>query len=137
MAERALLGVALALAGLVCGGCSRDASAGTEAPRVAAPAAGAAEVSCGAGKAECPTQRWMKANLQAHLRSRDYARLSAALEQLAKAEPSGFDGWAESARAGAEAAGRADEAGVSKSCESCHEQHRDTFRRTLRAQSLL
>jgi len=122
---------------LLLGGCSRDASAGSEAPPAAAPAAAAAEVSCGTGKAECPTQRWMKANLQAHMRSKDYTRLEAALKQLSEVEPQGFDGWAESARAGAEAASRGDEAGVSKSCEGCHKQHRDTFRRTLRTQPIL
>ena len=137
MAERAPFSVALLLAPLLFGGCSRDASAGSEAPAAATPAAATAEVSCGTGKAECPTQRWMKANLQAHMRSKDYARLGAALKQLSEVEPKGFDGWAESARAGAEAASRGDEAGVSKSCEGCHKQHRDTFRRTLRTQQLL
>jgi hypothetical protein len=133
VAEKVLAPIALVLAPLLLGGCSRDASAGSEAPPAAA---ATAEVSCGTGKAECPTQRWMKANLQAHLRSRDFARLSTALTQLAAVEPKGFDGWAESARAGAEAASRGDEAGVSKSCEGCHKQHRDTFRRTLRTQPL-
>jgi hypothetical protein len=137
VAERVLAPIALVLAPLLLGSCSRDASAGSEAPTAAPPAAATAEVSCGAGKAECPTQRWMKANLQAHMRSRDYARLGTALEQLAEVEPKGFDGWAESARAGAEAASRGDEAGISKSCEGCHKQHRDTFRRTLRTQPLL
>jgi hypothetical protein len=137
VAERVLAPIALVLAPLLLGGCSRDASAGSEAPPAAAPAAATAEVSCGTGKAECPTQRWMKANLQVHMRSRDYARLGTALKQLAEVEPTGFDGWAESALAGAEAASRGDEAGISKSCESCHKQHRDTFRRTLRTQPLL
>jgi hypothetical protein len=125
--------LALALAPLLLGGCSRDASARPEE----AVSENRPEVSCGTGKQECPTQRWMKANLQAFQRTKDYARLGAALEQLAEVEPKGFDGWAESARAGAEAAARSDEAGVSKSCENCHRAHRDTFRRTLRAQQLL
>ena len=137
MAERALFPLWLVLGQLLLGGCSRDASAGSAAPPSAAPAAATAELSCGTGKAECPTQRWMKANLQAHLRSRDYVRLGAALKQLAAATPKGFDGWEQSALVGAEAASRGDVAGVSKSCEGCHKQHRDTFRRTLRTQPLL
>lgn len=92
--------------------------------------------SCGSGGAECPMQRWMKANLQAFQRSHDYSRLTAALEQLAELEPKGFDGWAESSRQGAEAAARKDEAGISKSCETCHKAHRDSYRRTLRSQAL-
>jgi hypothetical protein len=133
VAERSLLRLALLLGPLLFGGCSRDASLRHETLAAETPA----EASCGTGKAECPTQRWMKANLQAHMRSRDYTRLGAALQRLAEVEPKGFDGWAESARAGAEAASHADEAGVSRSCESCHKQHRDSFRRTLRAQQLL
>jgi hypothetical protein len=138
VAEKALLPIALVLAPLLLGGCSRDASAGSGEPTAPAPAEALADASCGtAGKAECPTQRWMKANLQAHLRSRDYARLGAALKKLAEVEPKGMEGWAESALGGAEAAARGDEAGVSKSCEGCHKQHRETFRRTLRTQPLL
>ena len=92
--------------------------------------------SCGSGGAECPMQRWMKANLQAFQRSRDYARLATAFEQLAELQPKGFDGWVESSRQGAEAAARKDDAGVSKSCETCHKAHRDSYRRTLRSQPL-
>jgi hypothetical protein len=102
----------------------------------AGPSGSDAVPSCGSGGAECPMQRWMKANLQAYQRSRDYTRLAAAFEQLAGMEPKGYDGWAESSRQGAEAATKKDDAGVSKSCETCHKAHRDGYRRTLRGQAL-
>jgi hypothetical protein len=138
------------LAGLV--GACNQASAGVEKSghekgngikaaaavgEAAGPSDGSGAVpSCGSGGAECQMQRWMKANLQAFQRSHDYARLASAFEQLAELEPKGYDGWAESSRRGAEAAARKDEAGVSKSCETCHKAHRDTYRRTLRSQAL-
>jgi hypothetical protein len=120
-------------------GGSRDrAGAVSTAPGEAAgPSQGPDAVpSCGSGGAECPMQRWMKANLQAFQRSRDYSRLAAAFAQLAELEPKGYDGWAESSRQGAEAAAKKDDAGVSKSCETCHKAHRDSYRRTLRSQAL-
>ncbi|HKU48229.1 MAG TPA: hypothetical protein VJQ58_15195 [Burkholderiales bacterium] len=153
MAERARPRPVFLLLTLLIGACNQ-ASAGVEkgsgekgtgdkagAVNTAAEAAGPSASSeaapgCGSGGAECPMQRWMKANLQAFQRSRDYSRLAAAFEQLAELEPKGFDGWAESSRQGAEAATRKDEAGVSKSCETCHKAHRDSYRRTLRSQAL-
>jgi len=153
VAERAALRSGFVLLAMLVGACNR-ASAGVEkasgegtADKAAVASAAAGEAagpsgspdavpSCGSGGAECPMQRWMKANLQAFQRSKDYARLATALEQLAEMEPKGFDGWAESSRQGAEAAARKDEAGVSKSCETCHKAHRDGYRRTLRSQPL-
>ena len=149
MAERARNLFAGVLLAALAGACSTSAAANVDKPSSAGasgPAASAAAPagetpggvpSCGSGKAECPMQRWMKANLQTFQRSHDHARLAEAFEQLAKVEPKGFDGWEDSARQGAEAAAKGDEAGVSRSCETCHRAHRDTYRRTLRAQALL
>ena len=123
MAERARRRPSIALLALLLGACNQ-ASAGVEkgsgdkgtgdkagAVSTAGEAAGPsgsseAMPSCGSGGAECPMQRWMKANLQAFQRSRDYSRLAAAFEQLAELEPKGFDGWEESSRQGAEAAAK-------------------------------
>lgn len=153
MAERSSLRAAFALLALLVGACnhasagvekaSGDERTGDEAGAVSAAGeatgrSGSSEgaSSCGSGGAECPMQRWMKANLQAFQRSRDYARLAAAFGQLAELEPKGFHGWAESSRQGAEAAARKDDAGVSKSCETCHKAHRDSYRHALRSQAL-
>ena len=143
MAERKSLLPVITLLSLLVGACNQASAGGvtTESSPVAAAGpkgsvAAGDEPSCGTGSAECPMQRWMKANLQAFQRSRDYARLATAFEQLAALSPKGYDGWEASARQGAEAAARKDEAGVSKSCETCHKAHRDTYRRTLRAQAL-
>lgn len=122
-------GLALCLLGAF--GC-RSSEAKADVPAAAATAA-----SCGvSGAPDCPLQLWMKANLQSHLRRRDFARLGTALHELAQKEPRGYGGWAESAERGAAAAARADEAGVRESCQTCHEQHRDRFRQTQRAQNL-
>lgn len=145
MADRARTFCAAALLAALAAACSTKAAAeGAPSSEGASGAVDKSAVatpgevqSCGPGKAECPMQRWMKANLQAFQRSHDNARLAAAFEQLAEVEPSGYEGWAASARQGAEAAARGDDAGVSRSCETCHRQHRDTFRRTLRTKQLL
>jgi hypothetical protein len=83
---------------------------------------------------DCPLQQWMKATLQTHQRSRDFTRLAGAFRELGAKAPPGYGGWAESAEAGALAAERRDEAGVSQSCKTCHDQHRAAFRSELRAQ---
>lgn len=88
------------------------------------------------GMAECPTQHWMKATLQAYLRTRDYKRLEASFEQLAARAPQGYDRWQEMAQSGARAAARQDEDRVRKACQHCHDQHRATFRRELRSAQL-
>jgi hypothetical protein len=143
VADRARALSIIALLSLLVGACNQ-ASAGVEkagAAKVeaAGPSEGAtpgAVPVCGSGSAECPMQRWMKANLQAFQRSHDYSRLAAAFEQLAELEPKGYDGWAESSRQGAEAAARKDEAGISKACETCHKAHREAYRHSLRSQAL-
>ncbi len=125
------LGVLLAVASGTA--CQNEAAA---ARAEAAPQAVAAD-SCGSrGAPDCPLQLWMKATLQAHQRRHDYERLGAALEELAKKAPPGYASWAESSAQGAAAASRKDDAGVSQSCKSCHEQHRERYRKELRGQAL-
>jgi cytochrome c556 len=86
--------------------------------------------------AECPTQHWMKATLQAYLRTHDYKRLEASFEELASHAPAGYERWQEMAQQGASAASRHDEGEVRKACQSCHDQHRTTFRREMRSAPL-
>ncbi|MEY2935875.1 MAG: hypothetical protein RL033_6624 [Pseudomonadota bacterium] len=132
VAERSLFPVGLLLCLLGSTACQKEAAAARAEPRSEVPA-----TSCGSsGLPDCPLQLWMKATMQAHLRRHDYERLGAALEELAKKEPPGYAGWAESSAQGAAAAARKDEAGVSQSCKTCHSQHRDRYRKELRGQAM-
>lgn len=134
VAERVLAWLGLASCVLPVAACRQEAAAAraepsTETARVA---------DCGSGGApDCPLQLWMKSTLQAHMRRHDYERLASALQELGKKAPPGYSGWAESSTQGAAAAARKDEAGVSASCKTCHDQHRDRYRKELRGQWLL
>lgn len=93
---------------------------------------------CGkTGLPDCPLQAWMKSSLQANLKAGDLTRLAAGLDELAKVEPSGFDGWAVSARAAAAAARSGNVEGVRAQCRNCHDQLRPRFRAELRGARLL
>jgi hypothetical protein len=101
----------------------------------AAPATPAA--SCGkTGLPDCPLQAWMKATLQPSLKSGDLARLVEPLDELARHEPRAFAGWAESARAAAEAARKGDAERVRVECKDCHDRFRSKFRSELRGARL-
>lgn len=121
----------IAAAALLLWGCRKAEPApsrAVETERAEAPEA------CGApGQAECPTQRWMKATLQAYLRTRDYKRLEASFNDLAAHGPAGFDRWESMSKAGASAAASQDEALVRKSCQDCHDSYRADFRRQYRS----
>lgn len=102
-----------------------------EAPAPAAPP------TCGAkGLPDCPLQAWMKGQLQAQLRTQDFGRMAKALDLLAEKAPKGYQGWAESARAGATAARAGDMAGVRASCKTCHDAQRVQWREGMRAAQL-
>jgi hypothetical protein len=81
---------------------------------------------------DCPTQGYMKANLQLPLISNDFPRLAKSLEHVAAAAPDGYAEWAAIARRGADAARKHDLASVKASCGACHEQHRSRFKAELR-----
>jgi hypothetical protein len=132
------LALPLLLSWLVLSGC-RESSARAEAEptRAEADPPTAPATTCGArGEADCPTQRWMKATLQAHLRSKDYRRLASALAELTESAPAGYDGWAEVSQRTADAARAGDEQGVRAGCKDCHETHRSRFKRELRDKPL-
>jgi hypothetical protein len=125
------LALPLLLSWLALSGC-RESTARAEADPPTA-----AATTCGArGEADCPTQRWMKATLQAHLRSKDYRRLASALAELTESAPAGYDGWAEVSQRTADAARAGDEQGVRAGCKDCHEAHRSRFKRELRDKPL-
>jgi hypothetical protein len=123
--------IGIAAAALLLWGCRTAEPA--PAPAVETQRAETAEA-CGAqGQAECPTQRWMKATLQAYLRTHDYKRLEASFNELAAQSPGGYDRWQSMAKAGASAAASQDEALVRKSCQDCHDSYRADFRRQYRS----
>lgn len=77
-------------------------------------------------------QGWMNANVAAPFNSRRGARLAPALEALARGGPGRYERWAQFASRGAEAALRADWEEVRTTCEACHQEYRDDYRRTYR-----
>jgi hypothetical protein len=92
---------------------------------------------CGeSGLMDCPTQQWMKSNLQGPLRNQDFARLAQALEQLGKAAPAGYEGWADSAQRAARAASVGDTKAVRAECSHCHDTHRGRFKAERRTTPL-
>ena len=112
-------------------GC-QESSANGPTPVVPAPSR------CGSeGEPECPTQHWMKATLQAHLRTRDFNRLEASFASLAARAPASYDGWQRMAEDGARAANAKDEGRVRASCQECHDRHRSRFRAEMRSVELL
>jgi len=116
-------------------GC-KESSANAPAP--ATDGAGAIAARCGGeGEPECPTQHWMKATLQAYLRTRDFNRLEASFKSLAERAPKGYDGWQRMAEDGASAAKAKDEGRIRSTCQECHDQHRARFREELRSVELL
>jgi hypothetical protein len=131
-----LFGVAL---GLIACRASEAATTGDERALKsnALAAAASASAACGEpGMAECPTQRWMKATLQAFLRTRDYKRLEASFKELAAHPPAGYERWREMALSGARAAAQRDEEPARKACQDCHDTHRARFRSEMRSTPL-
>jgi hypothetical protein len=107
-------------------------------PASTASAAAPADAACGGtNQKECPTQRWMKATLQAYLRTRDYKRLESSFKMLAERGPAGYDKWGEMAELGARGAAASDEAMVRQSCQNCHDSYRAQFREQHRTLELL
>ena len=92
---------------------------------------------CGkSGLPDCPLQSWMKGTLQASLKAGDLARLGSALDELAQAEPHGYDSWAASARTAATAARAGDVEAVRAQCRVCHDKLRAKFRAEMRGARL-
>jgi hypothetical protein len=133
----ALAPAALVWAGLVMAtaGCGKsDAAAAQKPPEPAL----ASAVPCGEkGQRDCPTQAWMKANLQPFLLANDAARLAEAFEQLASVAPAGYDDWATIAGDAGKAARAGDLSRVKQSCADCHSRYRARFRGELRPRRLL
>jgi hypothetical protein len=127
----AVLGCGALLEALALPGCRQNAG------DAALPSSTPTQLACGAvDQPDCPTQRWMKSTLQSYLRSRDFKRLEASFVSLAERAPQGFADWESIAAAGATAAHAGDEAGVRRSCQACHDQHRARFRQTDRQRDL-
>lgn len=126
------------LLALITSACGSTARSADEAPvATTPPAAAAASVSCG-GKSlpDCPLQGWMKSTLQSYQKEKDYTRLATSLEKLAANAPEGYGTWKELALAGAAAALKHDDTAVSKNCKTCHNEHRQRFRKERRAEPI-
>jgi hypothetical protein len=93
----------------------------------------AAVAACG-GKAQpdCPLQGWMKSTMQPYQHDKELGRLALAFDKLAQNAPAGYASWKEIANAGASAARNRDETAISKTCKSCHNEHRSKFRKERR-----
>jgi hypothetical protein len=119
-------------------GCS-NATQASEPPTQPVPAAAAARqqpaaAACGGtGLADCPLQQWMKATLQTYQRAGNYERIVGSMQELRAHAPAGFDGWADLAARGAQAAQKQDAAALRQVCKDCHETQRARYRRERRA----
>ena len=99
--------------------------------------AAAEEPRCGhAGQPDCPLQAWMDAQLNTAMSDGNFAALARSLRELAHDPPSGFSNWRRWAEKGADAAERNDQAEVKAACSGCHNEHRETYRKTIRGRTL-
>jgi hypothetical protein len=137
-----LLSMTVALAACACsnrrGGQSPVATA-VAAPTPTAPGPGpespavVPKLPCGlAGTPECPLQAWMDSRLNTALSTGDYPDVARAMRELAADSPEPFASWGSWAEQGAAAADRQDDAGIRKACSGCHDEARETYRRTMR-----
>jgi hypothetical protein len=104
--------------------------AGTAAPTEQVAACGSDDLP------DCPTQAFMKATMQAHLRTHDFARLAEAFDMLFEQAPPGYDEWRRIAADGARAARDRDATVVRTVCKRCHDSERDRFMKEWRRHRL-
>ena len=70
--------------------------------------------------------------MQPYQHNKEFERLASAFDKLAQNAPDGYASWKELAAAGVSAARNQDETAVSKTCKSCHNEHRSKFRKERR-----
>lgn len=93
----------------------------------------AAPANCGqTGAPDCPLQAWMDTHLNAALSSNDLPAVAQGLREVAADAPADFADWAAWAEGGADAALRGDVAAVKRACSGCHNDYRETYRKTMR-----
>ena len=82
-----------------------------------------------AGEAKTPLGKWMKPNMGAPLAGQDFATLKTSFDTVGgKAPPSGdFPQWAAITKAGSDAAGKQDLAGVKAACKQCHDAYKKKY----------
>ena len=85
---------------------------------------------------DCPLQKWMKENMKPALAHEDKDALAKDFELVAAHQPSGFDGWSDTAKKGAAAARQGDIDAVKAECKSCHDNLRSRFKKELRDKPL-
>jgi len=122
---------------------SADASAAATATPTAtasAPASGsaaaAAAPACGTKPLpDCPTQGWMKANMNPSVAASDFPALATALDKVVTMAPAGYPNWASIAKDGAKAARAQDMTATKASCRTCHEQYKEKFKKDSTART--
>ena len=116
-----------------------SAAASASATRTAADAGSAATAAapaCGTKPLpDCPTQAWMKANMNAAVAASDFPALATALDKAATFAPAGYTNWASIAKDGAKAARAQDLTAAKASCRTCHEQYKEKFKKDTAART--
>lgn len=79
----------------------------------------------------------MKREVKAALKAGEFDKLAAALEQVSKVPPQGYDEWTKFALSGVAAAKKKDAAAAKETCESCHDKYEDKFKEEHRTEKLL
>jgi len=111
------------------------ATASAAAPASASAAAGAA-LACGTKPLpDCPTQAWMKANMNPSVAASDFTALATALDKVVSMAPAGYPNWASIAKDGAKAARAQDMTATKASCRTCHEQYKEKFKKDATART--
>ena len=108
----------------------------TAAPTASASAGAGAALACGTKPLpDCPTQAWMKANMNPSIAASDFPALATALDKAATFAPAGYSNWASIAKDGAKAARAQDMTATKASCRTCHEQYKEKFKKDTAARS--
>jgi hypothetical protein len=84
-----------------------------------------------AGEPATPLGKWMKPNIGTPLAGQDFPTLQKNLTLVASKPPPAGDyaRWAETASAGAAAAGKQDLKGVKASCKTCHDLYKEKYKK--------
>ena len=78
----------------------------------------------------------MKREVKAALKAGEFDKLAAALEQVSKVPPRGYDEWTKLALSGVAAAKKKDAAAAKEACEACHDEYEDKFKEEHRTEKL-
>jgi hypothetical protein len=112
------------------------AASGSAAPATSGSATAATPPACGTKPLpDCPTQAWMKANMNPSVSAADFPALATALDKAATLGPPGYTNWVSIAKDGAKAARAQDMTATKASCRTCHEQYKEKFKKDTAART--